>query len=127
MSFNEFETAVKADKIDEVVVLRPEEELNSSSTMDESVLVQAKQALNAPSGLKILADPEDPYHSLLKEFGDVISDNPPMGLPPDRGVRSDIKLTWFLEPNTASLGNGLSPRSNATSSTHSSMGKKRQG
>ncbi|KAI9906942.1 hypothetical protein PsorP6_002839 [Peronosclerospora sorghi] len=49
-------------------------------------------ALNARSGLKILAEPEDPYHSLLKEFGDVISENPPMGLTPYRGVRHEIDL-----------------------------------
>ncbi|KAI9908497.1 hypothetical protein PsorP6_003479 [Peronosclerospora sorghi] len=92
MSFNESETALKAGELDEIVVLRPEEELNSSSTMDESVLVQTKPALNARSGFKNLADPEDPYHSLLKEFGDVISDNPPMELPPERGVRHEIDL-----------------------------------
>ncbi|KAG2819500.1 hypothetical protein PC113_g22723 [Phytophthora cactorum] len=58
MSIAEFSEALKAGDLAEVVVIRPEEELNSSSV----------------------------------EYTDVVSKNPPMGLPPDRGVRHEIDL-----------------------------------
>ncbi|KAG3049984.1 hypothetical protein PC122_g23379 [Phytophthora cactorum] len=62
MSIAEFGEALKAGDLGEVVALRPEEELNSSSVVDEA------------------------------EYTDVVSKNPPMGLPPDRGVRHEIDL-----------------------------------
>ncbi|GMF42911.1 unnamed protein product [Phytophthora fragariaefolia] len=43
-------------------------------------------------GAAILKDPSDPYHPLLKAFSDVVSDDPPSVLPPDRGVRHEIDL-----------------------------------
>ncbi|GMF50660.1 unnamed protein product [Phytophthora fragariaefolia] len=43
-------------------------------------------------GTAILKDPSDPYHPLFKEFSDVVSDDPPSILPPDRGVRHEIDL-----------------------------------
>ncbi|KAE8961432.1 hypothetical protein PR001_g30042 [Phytophthora rubi] len=46
-------------------------------------------------GAAILKDPSDPYYALLKEFSDVVSDDPPSVLPPDRGVRHEIDL-WPL-------------------------------
>ncbi|GMF32036.1 unnamed protein product [Phytophthora fragariaefolia] len=42
-------------------------------------------------GAAILKDPSDPYHPLLKEFSDVVSD-PPSVLLPDWGVRHEIDL-----------------------------------
>ncbi|KAG3126424.1 hypothetical protein C6341_g25372 [Phytophthora cactorum] len=62
MSVAEFDEVVKKDALAEVVVIRPEEELNSSSAVDEA------------------------------EYTDVVSKKPPMGLPPDRGVRHEIDL-----------------------------------
>ncbi|KAG4038748.1 hypothetical protein PC123_g25691 [Phytophthora cactorum] len=62
MSIAEFSEALKAGDLAEVVVIRPEEELNSSSVVGEA------------------------------EYTDVVSKNPPMGLPPDRGVRHEIDL-----------------------------------
>ncbi|KAE8898744.1 hypothetical protein PF002_g15984 [Phytophthora fragariae] len=43
-------------------------------------------------GAAILKDPSGPYYILLKEFSDVVSDDPPSVLPPDRGVRHEIDL-----------------------------------
>ncbi|KAK1947234.1 hypothetical protein P3T76_001244 [Phytophthora citrophthora] len=92
MSFADFGDALKAGELAEVVIVRPEEELNSSSVVDESVLTEVKKALNARSGSEILKNPSDPFYSLLKEYGDVVSKEPPSALPPDRG---------FPELNTA--------------------------
>ncbi|GMF41101.1 unnamed protein product [Phytophthora fragariaefolia] len=50
MSFDEFGEALQAGELAEVVVIRPEEELNSSSLLDEAVLEDAKKALNALPG-----------------------------------------------------------------------------
>ncbi|GMF60327.1 unnamed protein product [Phytophthora fragariaefolia] len=50
MSFDEFGEALQAGELAEVVVILPEEELNSSSLLDEAVLEDAKQALNALPG-----------------------------------------------------------------------------
>ncbi|KAE9025546.1 hypothetical protein PR002_g11160 [Phytophthora rubi] len=43
-------------------------------------------------GAAILKDRSDPYYALRKEFSDVVSDDPPSVLPPDRGVRHEIDL-----------------------------------
>ncbi|GMF35060.1 unnamed protein product [Phytophthora fragariaefolia] len=92
MSFDDFGEALQADELAEVVVIRPEEELNSSSLLDEDVLEDTKKALNARSGLEILMNPSDPFYPVLREYQDVVSQEPPSGLPPDRGVRHEIDL-----------------------------------
>ena len=47
-----------------MVVLRPDNELNYSSRLDETVLVSTKAALSALSRSSVLKNPSDPY--LLK-------------------------------------------------------------
>ncbi|GMG18399.1 unnamed protein product [Phytophthora fragariaefolia] len=61
MSFDDFGEALQAGELAEVVVIRPEEELNSSSPLDEAGLEDAKKALNARSGSEILKNPSDPF------------------------------------------------------------------
>ncbi|KAG2775206.1 hypothetical protein Pcac1_g14229 [Phytophthora cactorum] len=76
----------------EVVVIRSEEELDSSPVVDEAILEDTKKAVSARSRLAILKDPSDPFYPVLQEYTDVVSKNPPMGLPPDRGVRHEVDL-----------------------------------
>ncbi|GMF42376.1 unnamed protein product [Phytophthora fragariaefolia] len=72
MSFDEFGEALQAGELTKVVVIRPKEELNSSSILGEAVLEDAKRR--------------------RRSMRDVVSKEPPSGLPPDRGVRHEIDL-----------------------------------
>ncbi|GMF39295.1 unnamed protein product [Phytophthora fragariaefolia] len=67
MSFDEFGEALQAGKSAEVVVIRPEVELNSSSLLDEADLEDAKKALNARSGSAILKNPSDPFYPVIRD------------------------------------------------------------
>ncbi|KAG3110998.1 hypothetical protein PI125_g9521 [Phytophthora idaei] len=69
MSIAEFGEALKAGDLAEVVV-----------------------ALSTRSGSAILKDSLDPFYPVVRWYTDVVSKNPPMGLPPDRGVRHAIDL-----------------------------------
>ncbi|GMF46071.1 unnamed protein product [Phytophthora fragariaefolia] len=96
LSYDEFLYSLKAGELAEVVLLRPEGgamELNSSSVMDSEVLEDARTSRRQSRyGAAILKDPSDPYYPLLKDFSDVVRDDPPSVLPPDRGVRHEIDL-----------------------------------
>ncbi|GMF43507.1 unnamed protein product [Phytophthora fragariaefolia] len=68
-------------------------EFNSSSVMDSEVLEDERNSRRQTRyGAAFLKDPSDPYHPLLKEVLDVVSNDPPSILPPDRGVRHEIDL-----------------------------------
>ncbi|GMF41080.1 unnamed protein product [Phytophthora fragariaefolia] len=96
LSSVEFLDSLKAGELAEVVLLRPEGgamECNPSSVMDSEVLEDERTSRRQTRyGAAILKDPSDPYHPLLKEFSDDVSDDPPSILPPDRGVRHKIDL-----------------------------------
>ncbi|CEG46215.1 reverse transcriptase [Plasmopara halstedii] len=90
MSLEVFGSAMKAGDSAEVVI--PDEEINSSSLLDEAVLEGTRRVLNAQNGSSILRNPWDLYYALVKEFQDVIAKYPPSVLPPDRGVHLKIDL-----------------------------------
>ena len=92
MTVAEFGRSLRAEEIEEVVMLLPEEELRSSSLLYEVALDDTKKVLSALNGLAILTYPDDPYYPLVREYQDVVSKDPPSGLPPDRGVRHKIEL-----------------------------------
>ncbi|GMF45050.1 unnamed protein product [Phytophthora fragariaefolia] len=74
MSFDEFGGALQAGELAEAVVIRPEEELNSSSLLDEAVREDAKKALNERSRSEILKNPSGPFYPVIREYQVVVSD-----------------------------------------------------
>ena len=97
LSHAEFLNSLKGGELEDLAVIHQADsasELNSSSVMDPDVLEADKIAERQRRyGAAILKDPSDPYYALLREFSDVVSDDPPSVLPPDRGVRHEIDLT----------------------------------
>ncbi|GMF52055.1 unnamed protein product [Phytophthora fragariaefolia] len=95
MSLDDFLADLKAREIAEIVLLRPEptpEELNSSSVMEEDVLEEFRKQRASRLGSEILKNPKDPVYPLMKDFEDVVSKDPQLQLPPDRGIRHEIDL-----------------------------------
>ena len=96
----EFLDALNEGDLEDVVLVRPVAtlmELNSSLVMDTEVLdEESKDHRQKRYGSAILKNGDNPFHPLLKEFADVVSEDHPSVLPPDRGVRHEIDL----EPGT---------------------------
>ncbi|GMF20255.1 unnamed protein product [Phytophthora fragariaefolia] len=88
----EFSEALKAGGLTDVVVIRPDDELNASSLLDEAVIANAKKAINACRGSEILKNPSDPFYPVIREYRYVVSTEPRFGLPPDRGVHQESDL-----------------------------------
>ncbi|GMF51171.1 unnamed protein product [Phytophthora fragariaefolia] len=96
LSYLDFLESLKAGELEEVVLVRAEHcsgELNSSSVMDPEVLEDERTSWRKMRyGSAILQDTSDPYYGLIKEFSNVVNDDHPSVLPPDRGVRHEIDL-----------------------------------
>ncbi|KAE9162191.1 hypothetical protein PF005_g30949 [Phytophthora fragariae] len=107
LSYVEFMDSLMAGELAEVVLLHPEGsslELNSSSVMDPEVLEGERTSKRQTRyGAAILKDPSDPYYALLKEFSDVVSDDPPSVLPPGGGEQVDVIDAVFAAKHAAGM------------------------
>ncbi|OWY96117.1 LOW QUALITY PROTEIN: Retroelement, partial [Phytophthora megakarya] len=123
MSLTHLGDALKAGDLVEVVMIRPEEQLNSSSVVDDEVLEGTKKALNASSGSEILKGRLDPFNSLLAEYGDVVSRTPPMRLPPDRGQCDVIDAFFRIKYKAGLVRESKPPHSTPTFCVRKPNGK----
>ena len=100
LSHWEFLAALKEGALEDVVLILQEAmsvELNSSSVMEPEELDDENKSHHQKRyGSAISKNSADPFYPLLKEFADVVSEDPPSVLPPDRGVRHEVDL----EPGT---------------------------
>ncbi|POM64924.1 Pol protein [Phytophthora palmivora] len=88
LSIKDFLAELKAEKIAEMVLLKPEtspEDLNSTSVMYEDVLEGFTKQRATHLGSEILKNPEDPVYPLVNEFSDVVSYHPPSQHPTGSG------------------------------------------
>ena len=72
----------------------PGTELSSSSLIDDSVLEDTKMILGLRGGTAIFIDVTDPFCPLVNEFQDVMCNDSPSVLPPDRGVCHEIDVSF---------------------------------
>ncbi|KAG2794070.1 hypothetical protein PC119_g25768 [Phytophthora cactorum] len=78
---------------------------------------------------KWIGDPSDPFYPMLQEYTDVVSKNPPMGLPPDRGwplpkKQCDVIDAFFRAKHEAGLvRESKSPHSTPTFCVRKPNGK----
>ncbi|CAH0522642.1 unnamed protein product [Peronospora belbahrii] len=75
----------------EVVAIRPEEELNSSSLLEKAFLEDTKKALNARSGPQILNTLQI-LPCFVEGIWRCVSREPPTRLPPDRGPNGKWRI-----------------------------------
>ena len=93
LDFEEFLDNLKEGDISEIAVLTASpklEELNSSSTMDESVLESTKTSRFESQGWDNLKN--SPFYDLLWEFRDIFPEKVPCRLPSDKGIKHEIDL-----------------------------------
>jgi len=68
LSFNEFGQSLQAGDLFDMVFIRPQYELNSSSLFDEAVVEDTKAKLSTRSESSILKDPLDHSNLWLRNF-----------------------------------------------------------
>ncbi|GMG17371.1 unnamed protein product [Phytophthora fragariaefolia] len=117
MSFTEFGDALKAGELAEVIVIRPEEGLNSSSLLDEAVLEDTKKTLNARSGAEMLKNQSNPFYPGSIKTSSLR--NQPLGFLPIEAFA--MRSIWFRESSTVSQDSGPCQGSSVTSLPRSSV------